>query len=159
MVFLLKTAHAKQLRRIDVGLRPGPTLARLGSRQVRREMRFHRWFDVGDLQSVDLLKRICEVARATPEIWHWLETKELGFVRDFVAQGGRIPRNLVIRASAIDVDDVHPRRNWPWTSSVYTEDPPRGSFLCEAWKRGNRCGGCRACWDRSVKHVAYLKHF
>ena len=29
---------------------------------------------------------------------------------------------------------------------------------CKAYTRGNQCGDCRACWDKTVKNVSYKKH-
>jgi hypothetical protein len=39
------------------------------------------------------------------------------------------------------------------TSTVTTEN---GS--CPSSKQGNKCLDCRACWNRSVANVSYLKH-
>src|SRR5690242_16067233 len=58
MVVLLLDAHSKLYRRIDLGLRPGPKLKRLGTRYRLNEMGFHRWHDSGDLQSVEHLQKI-----------------------------------------------------------------------------------------------------
>src|SRR3974390_218131 len=54
---------------------------------------WHRWHDSGDIQSVDHLKKICDVARKTPHIKHWLPTRELKMVQDYVASGGDVPDN------------------------------------------------------------------
>jgi hypothetical protein len=33
-----------------------------------------------------------------------------------------------------------------------------GVQLCEAYKHGGNCNGCRACWDKSVQLIAYPAH-
>ena len=30
--------------------------------------------------------------------------------------------------------------------------------LCEAYKHGGTCNGCRACWDKRVEVIAYPAH-
>ena len=52
---------------------------------------YHRWHDSGDLQSELHLAAICEVARLTPELEHWLPTRELAIVLAFVKSGGDHP--------------------------------------------------------------------
>ena len=38
------------------------------------------------------------------------------------------------------------------------DNVPAGVSLCGAYSRGGVCGGCRACWDRSVPVIAYPAH-
>lgn len=63
--------------------------------------RYFRWFDSGDLQSENHLYNICEVARHTPDVLHWLPTQEHDLVREF---RGAIPGNLTIRLSGRMID-------------------------------------------------------
>lgn len=116
--------------------------------------RHFRWFDSGDLQSVEHLRAIADIARHTPEILHWLPTQEHDLVRQF---DGSIPDNLTIRLSAHQLDGSLPE-DWPHTSVVYTDRAPEGVLRCPALDQGNYCGACRACWDRDVGAVAYRKH-
>jgi hypothetical protein len=117
---------------------------------------WHRWHDSGDLQSIEHLAKICEVARRTPKIKHWLPTRELKIVRAYVDSGNMIPRNLVIRVSATMVDG-QPTQHWPNTSTVHHDAAPQGR-ACPAPKQGNQCGSCRACWNPKVSNVSYHKH-
>ena len=118
---------------------------------------WHRWHDSGDLQSVDHLAKICEVARRTPQIRHWLPTRELKIVLDYQAVRLPIPNNLVIRVSATMVDGPATRA-WPLTSTVHTDKVPDGARLCPAPKQGNACGSCRACWSTKIPQISYHKH-
>jgi hypothetical protein len=125
---------------------------RTGKRRGQPLAKFHRWHDSGDLQSRDHLAKICAVARATPQLKHWLPTREAKLVRDFVRDGGMIPDNLTIRLSATMVDGAAPKA-WPNTSTVSSE-----GGTCPAPKQGNKCGACRACWDRGIANVTYHLH-
>ncbi len=114
--------------------------------------RYFRWFDSGDLDSIEQLAAICKVAEETPDIAHWLPTRELAIVR---AYKGAIPSNLVIRLSAPMVD-MRPVKGAN-TSTVHKDSTPVG-HVCPAPTQGNNCGSCRACWTPSVANVSYKKH-
>lgn len=121
---------------------------------------WHRWHDSGDLQSVNHLEKICEVARRTPKIKHWLPTRELATVKAFVKSGGIVPGNLVIRVSATMVDG-DPTQAWPTTSGVYDKSPAVGHDCPANRRKGEmkgKCGPCRACWNPEVKRVDYPLH-
>lgn len=126
---------------------------------------FHRWFDAGDLQSVEMLSAIARVAELTPEIKHWLPTREAGIVKQWRANGGVEPSNLVIRISSTMVDDAP--RNAPHTSTVHSKGARVFGHECPSHtpenrayspKGGPNCGACRACWDKAVANVSYGLH-
>lgn len=118
---------------------------------------YHRWFDSGDLDSVEQLDAIVAVACATPTIKHWLPTRELDIVRQWQAlrPANRFPSNLVVRLSAPMVDSKPVKA--AHTSTVHKHKAPHG-YACPARTQGNQCGDCRACWDASVANVSYPKH-
>ena len=145
---------------------------------------FHRWFDSGDLDSVDMLKAIVQVAKATPTIHHWLPTREMGIVKEYRKQGGSIPRNLRVRLSATMVGDkpvTSAKRLGVSTSTVHTDkttlhgkeclayrtDLTRGVVSISEYKQARKardksydfghCGDCRHCW-LSPDNVSYGKH-
>jgi hypothetical protein len=120
------------------------------------KLRYHRWHDSGDLQSVDHLAKICEIARRTPNIRHWLPTREGGLLSDYLRTGGVVPSNLVIRLSATMVDGPAPKW-WPHTSGVHKDRPAVG-YACPAPSQGNECGKCRACWQPNRPHISYHYH-
>ena len=124
--------------------------------EINEEPSF-RWFDSGDLQDVTMLQRIAEVARHTPEIRHWLPTREHGIVRRFL-EIDEVPANLTIRLSAIWIDGQPPSRLGLPTSTVHRSGEPDG-FRCPAYDDGPAsCGRCRACWDPNVPDVSYPFH-
>ena len=118
-----------------------------------KRQEYFRWHDSGDLQGSWHLANICEVAKRTPHVNHWLPTREYRMVNDYESNGGVIPSNLVIRDSAHMVDAPPPVTNRP-TSTVVTD----GSQTCPARSQDNECGTCRNCWDPTVKNVSYPKH-
>lgn len=162
MITLLLHTHRNPTFRIDLGIKNAK--ARGIERSRHNQSGWHRWFDSGDLQSVEHLRNICEVARLTPAIHHWLATQELGMVRGYVDSGGTIPENLVIRVSGVMIENGHStavRRSWPHTSSVFSIRPALledGAHICPAPTQDNTCGSCRACWSPDVAHVCYAAH-
>ena len=112
--------------------------------------KYFRWHDSGDLQSVQHLKNIFEVAKATPGTRHWLPTREHALLQ--LMDPDVVPKNLLIRVSATKVDGRAPGW-WPWTSTVSTEIK-----TCPAPDQGGKCRDCRACWSRHIPNVVYAKH-
>lgn len=126
---------------------------------------YHRWFDSGDLQSVEMLYAICLVCKLTPNISHWLPTREAAIVDKYMASFDWLPENLTLRMSSVMIDDK-PIMRWANTSTVHSKKKvPQGSHLCPAKSDAHRalskdgktanCGTCRACWDRMVENVSY----
>ena len=112
--------------------------------------KYFRWHDSGDIQSIEHLENIFRVCRKTPDTQHWMPTREAQFIKRLKVN--QVPRNLIIRFSSHMIDQG-PVSFWPWTSTVVTDGKS-----CPAQEQGNQCKNCRACWDRSVKNVAYPKH-
>jgi len=110
---------------------------------------FFRWHDSGDLQSVQHLTNIFEVCKLTPQVQHWIPTREAKFLP---LNTDSIPKNLIIRLSGHKIDK--PAASfWPWTSTVVTQ-----AKSCPAKEQGNQCLDCRACWDRGTDNIAYGLH-
>lgn len=116
---------------------------------------YHRWFDSGDLQSLEMLECIIQVCLFTPQVKHWLPTQERGIINKFYEIGGEFPDNLVVRVSSAKVDV--PITGWEHQSYVFYKTDPQGKE-CRARHNGNACGDCRACWDKDVPLIAYPKH-
>ena len=117
-----------------------------------RKSRHFRWHDSGDIQSVKHLLKIFQVCRMTPDIEHWLPTREAGLLKKIPVE--RVPENLTIRLSATKVDGPAPN-SWPLTSTVVTSV---FHTTCPAPDQDNECRDCRACWDKKVKNIAYAIH-
>jgi hypothetical protein len=122
--------------------------------QETKENRF-RWFDAGDLQSVKMLDAINRIALRTPQIRHWLPTREIGIVRTFLKRGGKLAENLVVRISAPMVGQSFSDlpHGLPF-STVGVE--AEGIHQCVAAQQDNKCKNCSACWTKEV--VNYPLH-
>ena len=117
--------------------------------QIQRQ-KYFRWHDAGDVQDLDHLNKIFEVCRLTPEIQHWMPTRE-AWTKDYIVEA---PDNLVVRFSIPMVDQAA-IDSWPNTSTVSTK---KIDVTCPAPLQGNQCKDCRACWDKSVSNVCYGEH-
>ena len=118
---------------------------------------YHRWFDSGDLDSLDQLIAIANVALDTPKINHWLPTREIAIVKEYLAWCGSFPDNLAVRVSAPMVGDK-PLKGHALTSTVHKGKGKAYGHACPAPSQGNACGDCRACWSKTVPNVSYKKH-
>jgi hypothetical protein len=121
---------------------------------------FFRWHDSGDLQSLSHFKKIVEVCELTPQTRHWLPTREYSLVKEFIASGGIIPKNLVVRLSGMYADkpvqlpaSLKGVRGVT-TSNVHTIVPL--GLACKAPKQNGECKDCRECWGS--KTVSYALH-
>ena len=114
--------------------------------QVKRQ-KYFRWHDAGDVQDLDHLKKIYSVCRLTPEVKHWMPTREAWIKNHLDSK----PANLVIRFSPPMIG----QRNDSWPNSSMVVE---SGATCPAPKQNNSCGDCRACWDPLVKVVSYGKH-
>jgi len=126
-----------------------------------------RWFDSGDLQGQEMLHDIIEIAKQTPDIRHWVPTKEYGIIFKNEEQ---IPENMALRVSAPFVNSLLPYRVLPnlhevangLSSAVYEKgllDLDEVN-VCLATVNHTTCDDeeCRKCWDRGVETVIYMKH-
>jgi len=126
-------------------------------RKIRGKVyrKFFRWHDSGDLQSVDHLRKIVEVCEATPDVAHWLPTREKQIVLTYLREHGELPRNLTLRASATMIDGEIPV--WFKLSSTVHRGKGTRDDECQAYTREGTCGSCRLCWTDAA-NVSYPKH-
>jgi len=129
---------------------------------------YFRWHDSGDVQSVEHLEKIVQVALNTVNCKHWLPTREYSIVKQYISKHGKksIPNNLKIRLSAmypdkkvvipnslqgianVTVSNVH-------TSDVSLKSNDLGK-ACAAPKQNGECKDCRLCWSDTP--VSYAMH-
>ena len=147
--YVFKVVQAAQYKRLESI--KGPRWVQAMSYLINsKKSKEFRWHDSGDVQDVDHLAKIYLVCELTPDVKHWMPTRE-AWIKDHLA--GK-PDNLTIRFSAPMIDGDAPA-SWPNTSTVVS-DPEQAT--CPAPKQNNECGNCRACWNPEIKNVAYGAH-
>ena len=123
-----------------------------------RKHNLFRWHDAGDIQSVDHFRMIVEVVELTPQIKHWLPTKETKMIDEYFSKYGAIPNNLCVRLSGNMVDKGSPtklaNKLGVQTSSVTT----KGDQTCVAYKQDGECRDCSLCWNTSNMNTSYPLH-
>lgn len=145
-------------------------MVRMITQKCTGEHAWFRWHDSGDLQGVWHLEQIADVCARTPDVRHWLPTREYAFVVEYL-KTRELPPNLTVRLSAhmLDSEPVLPPEldgmpvSTVSTVSMYASGVQivegKGSLECRAVEaRDNKCGECRACWDRRVRSVNYPQH-
>ena len=145
--YVFKVVQEAQYRRLRSIKHPGWVRAMTQLLQSKKS-KFFRWHDSGDVQDLKHLAKIFEVARRTPDVQHWMPTRE-AWVKPYLKYA---PSNLVIRFSMPMVDQPA-AESWPHTSTVVTT-----GRTCPAPDQDNACGDCRACWDPKIRNVAYGQH-
>jgi len=152
--YVFKVVQAAQYKRLESIKDPRWVEAMAAQINAKRN-KFFRWHDSGDVQDVEHLSKIFAVCRMTPDTAHWMPTRE-AWVKKYL---NLAPDNLVIRFSATMIDQDAPA-SWPHTSTVVTKG---AAANCPAPKQLDKngkphCKDCRACWDKSIKNVAYAEH-
>ena len=144
---------------------------RMTGKRGRYNNKRFRWFDSGDIQSQRMLDDICQICRNTPDVLHWLPTKEHKMVKRYIYSGKKIPGNLDLRLSALFQSKTSIYRVTKLARrlglNIATVLPPADwdkvihsplSFKCMSHKQGNKCLGCTACWRHKVFNVIYEEH-
>lgn len=123
--------------------------------------KYFRWFDSGDIYSVELAQKIRRVIQRTPDTKHWLPTRSHKFVDVYqiLYAIAKLP-NAVVRYSS---DSVHGEVDLPGNNSTIVQSPEdfdkdKHGILCRAFQRAGKCGDCRACWSKKVTTVSYALH-
>jgi hypothetical protein len=124
-----------------------------------KKQKFFRWFDSGDMYSVDLAEKMLAVMEATPQVKHWLPTRMAKFPKfNAIIAKMQALDNVMVRFSADSVvgeftKGVHGSVIYPMGTT-----PPAGTKPCGAYETDGKCNGCRACYDKTVETIAYPSH-
>jgi hypothetical protein len=121
--------------------------------------RFFRWFDSGDMYSLDLAQKMLDVMKATPHVKHWLPTRMHKFAKfaNVLAQMKALA-NVSVRFSSDSVTGEYVEGLHGSVIVPSPDDVPNGVTLCRAYANDGKCNGCRACYDKTVPVIAYPAH-
>jgi hypothetical protein len=121
--------------------------------------RFFRWFDSGDMYTLGLAEKILDVMIRTPWVKHWLPTRMHKFPKfALVLREMQSLKNVSVRFSSDSVTGQYTKGLHGSVIIPSPEDVKRGMKLCEAYSHEGKCKGCRACYDKKVKVIAYPAH-
>ena len=125
--------------------------------QALDSSRYFRWFDSGDMYSLDLANKIYEVAKATPWVKHWLPTRMHKFDKfKPVIEALNKLDNVSVRLSSDSVTGgLIEGLN---TSTIFSDQVPENAVECQAYQHEGKCNGCRACYNKDVSVIAYKAH-
>jgi len=124
-----------------------------------KKQSYFRWFDSGDIYSLQLALKMYEVMVKTPHVKHWLPTRMHKFAKyQQVLTKMQALSNVMVRPSSDAINGtftagVHGSTILPDSSKV-----PAGVTLCRAYENNGKCSGCRACYDKSVAVIGYPAH-
>ena len=126
--------------------------------ELRKDSHF-RWFDSGDVYALALAEKILQVMERTPLTKHWLPTRMHKFMkfRPVFVKMERLP-NVVVRKSSDSIQGRLIRGKTISTIVPYAGAETPEMTLCSAYDNEGKCGDCRACWDKTVKVIAYPAH-
>jgi hypothetical protein len=117
--------------------------------------KYFRFFDSGDLYSVELAKKIKRLVSRKAKTKFWIPTRQWKFEKfSVILDELRQLPNTVVRDSADNFDQVLPTPN---NSTILTKDVS-GVYVCPAYKQDGKCLTCRACWDKSIQTIGYPGH-
>ena len=114
-----------------------------------------RWFDSGDVQNTIMALNILEICRLTPDIKHWIPSKEYKIWREAL-KIQKLPKNVCLRMSSPNIDQ-EPLKGFENTSTVHKDKKAFG-LECIAYKQDGKCLDCEACFNKKVKNVSYPLH-
>jgi hypothetical protein len=127
--------------------------------QALDSSRYFRWFDSGDMYTLELAKKMLQVMEATPWVKHWLPTRMHKFTKfaKVIAAMEALPNAVVRRSSDSISGQVIPGAT---SSTIISgqDQLPAGATLCRAYEHGGTCNGCRACYDKAATVIAYMAH-
>jgi hypothetical protein len=124
----------------------------------REHSGYFRWFDSGDLQEIWHLRQIVQICKLTPQIEHWLATREWKMVENYVGSYGPFPSNLTVRLSATLLDQDPPFALAKSIGVQVSGVSSTGKYTCVAPKQNGHCGSCRACWNKNIINITYKLH-
>ena len=130
---------------------------------AKQSPQYFRWHSSGDIQSIDHLEKIVEIARRLPNCKFWLPTQERRYVAQWLKAGNKFPPNLAVNVSEITVGGFTTSFADVWglgATAVITNknDPHKPTeHVCPCNSQGGTCGDCRTCFHTMDVGAKYRK--
>lgn len=127
-----------------------------------KKERFFRWYDSGDMYNIKLAEKMLLIMQATPHVQHWLPTRMYKFKKfhSIIEQMAAL-QNVAVRLSSDSITgDLVNSSVSDLNSTIipeHTIDSYNG-FICQAFYQDGKCLDCTACYDKTVKTIAYVGH-
>jgi hypothetical protein len=124
-----------------------------------RKDKYFRFFDSGDMYSLDLAEKIYSIAKALPGTKFWIPTRMKKFTKfaDVIARMEALP-NVMVRFSSDAVDGTYTKGVHGSTIVPSVDMADSNTFVCQAPNQGGKCLDCRACYDKSINMIGYVAH-
>jgi hypothetical protein len=121
--------------------------------------RYFRWFDSGDMYTLELAEKMYNIMVLTPWVSHWLPTRMQKFSKfaDIIEKMNALP-NVKVRFSADTVDGTYTKGLHGSVIVPTAEQADTNTFVCKAPENEGKCGKCRACYDKNVDLIGYIAH-
>jgi hypothetical protein len=127
--------------------------------QALQNDRFFRWFDSGDMYSLGLAEKMLDVMTRTPWVKHWLPTRMHKFPKfRRVLEQMQALQNVSVRFSSDSVTGQYTKGLHGSVIIPTPADVKKGMTLCRAYENQGKCSGCRACYEKGAKVIAYPAH-
>jgi len=123
---------------------------------------FFRWHDSGDIFSPKYADAITKICERLPRIRFWIPTRSSdAFGRHPSMERLLKLKNVIVRKSSVFFDKGVNSEVFVYSSSVAKDETMlKGHIVCPKSKNHTSCSteGCRKCWHKTVKRVAYIYH-
>jgi hypothetical protein len=120
---------------------------------------YFRWFDSGDMYSMDLAEKMLAIMESTPGTKHWLPTRMHKFPKfqAIIARMKALP-NVMVRPSSDAVDGTYTAGVHGSTILPEGAPVPAGVQVCKAPEQDGKCLDCRECYSKDVPVIGYVAH-
>jgi hypothetical protein len=124
-----------------------------------KKQSYFRWFDSGDMYSIQLALKMYAVMVKTPHVKHWLPTRMHKFAKyqQVLTKMAALP-NVMVRPSSDAINGTYTAGVHGSTILPEGMPVPAGVKVCTAPTTNGKCSGCRACYSKEVPVVAYIAH-
>jgi hypothetical protein len=120
---------------------------------------YFRWFDSGDMYSLELAEKMLAIMESTPSTKHWLPTRMHKFPKfqAIIAKMKALP-NVMVRPSSDAVDGTYTAGVHGSTILPAGAPVPEGVTVCKAPEQDGKCLSCRACYSKDIPVIGYVAH-